>query len=148
MDNNNMNTQDTNANPYAAPQGYETQTADGQNGGQFSGGQYSGGPVPQNGYNTGQQPYQPAPYQPELEEPVSLMDYLGSLLLFTFVPCVGLIVCIIWAFSKDTKKSKANFCKAYLIIQLITIALTIIMVIAIFAMIGSMGYNGYYRGWY
>ncbi len=79
--------------------------------------------------------YQPqmAAYQPELEEPVSVGDWIGSLLLFSMVPCVGLIVCIVWAFSKDTKKSKANFCKAYLIIQLITIALVIILYAIIFA---------------
>lgn len=81
-----------------------------------------------NQYQPNQQPY--GVYQPEVEEPVSLGDWIGSLLLFNFVPCVGLIMCIIWAFSKNTKKSKANFCKAYLIIMLIGLALSIIMGVA------------------
>lgn len=78
--------------------------------------------------------YQPqmAGYQPELEEPVSIGDWVGSLLLFNLVPCVGLIMCIVWAFSKDTKKSKANFCKAYLIIALISILLVVLLYAVIF----------------
>lgn len=83
------------------------------------------------------QPQTPS-YQPELEEPVSLGDWIGSLLLFSFVPCVGLIICIVWAFSKNTKKSKANFCKAYLIVTLIGIVLSVIMVAVYVAMFASL----------
>ncbi len=84
-------------------------------------------------------------YQPELEEPVSLGDWIGSLLLFSLVPCVGLIVCIVWAFSKNTKKSKANFCKAYLIITLASVVLSIIMLIAFGGMFAAaMSSTGMY----
>lgn len=84
--------------------------------------------------------YQPQQtgYQPQLEEPVSIGDWVGSLLLFNLVPCVGLILCIVWAFSKNTKKSKANFCKAYLIIMLATIVLTLIISLVFGGMIASM----------
>lgn len=91
--------------------------------------------------------YQPQmnAYQPELEEPVSLGDWIGTLLLFNLVPCVGLIVCIVWAFSKDTKKSKANFCKAYLIIMLVSIVLSIIITVAFGGLIAAaVSSNGYY----
>lgn len=93
-----------------------------------------------------QQPVQPA-YQPELEEPVSMADWIGSLLLFNFVPCVGLIICIIWAFSKDTKKSKANFCKAYLIIYLIGLVIGII-VAAVIVSLTAGAFDYYNSHWY
>lgn len=72
-----------------------------------------------------------APYQPVGEEPVSLGDWIGTLLLFNLVPCVGLIICIVWAFSKDTKTSKKNFCRAYLIIY----AVTLVLIIALYAVL-------------
>lgn len=88
-----------------------------------------------NQYQPYQQPY--TPYQPELEEPISMGDWLGSLALFGFVPCVGLIVCIVWAFSKNTKKSKSNFCKAYLIMMLINLVWSLAGVAVVIAMIIS-----------
>lgn len=96
--------------------------------------------------------YQPQPqvqvnlYQPELEEPVSVGDWIGTLLLFSFVPCIGLILCIVWAFSKNTKKSKANFCKAYLIIMLISIVLSVIIGVIFGGMFATAmsSMSGYY----
>lgn len=104
-------------------------------------------------YQPNSNPYQPTNqyqpqmtgYQPQLEEPVSIGDWVGSLLLFSLVPCVGLILCIVWAFSKNTKKSKANFCKAYLIIMLITTVLTLIITFAFSGVLVSLiNYAMYY----
>ena len=120
MDNNNMNN-----SAYQQPQQYQQ---------------------PVNQFQTTNQ-YQPQmnTYQPELEEPVSIGDWVGSLLLFNLVPCVGLIVCIVWAFSKDTKKSKANFCKAYLIIMLISIVLSVVIGLIFGGMIAAaLSSGGYY----
>ena len=80
-----------------------------------------------------------APYQPQGEEPVSLGDWIGTLLLFNLVPCVGLIVCIVWAFSKDTKQSKKNFCRAYLIIYAISIVLVILLYVLLFGAMFASG---------
>lgn len=100
----------------------------------------------QNTYN--QQSYnQPAYTQPTQDETVSVLDWIGTVLLAA-VPCVGLIVYIIWAFSKDTKKSKSNFCKAQLIMMLIGVVLYIIMVIIMVAVVGisasDLGSSYYY----
>lgn len=97
---------------------------------------------PTNQYNPYQQPgYQ---YNQELEEPVSMGDWLGTLLLFSFVPCVGIILMFVWAFGSNTKKSKANFCKAYLIMVLINIGVAILIGVlfggAIAALLGSVSY--------
>jgi len=88
---------------------------------------------------TGQYQPQAPMYQPELEEPVSVGDWVGTMLLFSLVPCIGLIICIVWAFSKGTKKSKANFCKAYLIIYAISIVLVIVLYALIFGLAFAAG---------
>lgn len=75
-----------------------------------------------NGQNAGYQGY-----QPELEEPVKMSEWVLLQSLITFIPCVGLIMAIVWAFSKTEKKSKVNYCKAYLIIFLIQLVLGIVM---------------------
>ena len=86
----------------------------------------------QNNYyqsNVNQPIYQPNNNIPtNLEEPVSLLDWIGTILI-AIIPCAGIIVYIIWAFSKDTKKSKANYCKAMLIMMLVAIVLYIIAIV-------------------
>ena len=100
----------------------------------------------QNAYN--QQYYnQPSYTQPQKDETVSVLDWIGTMLLAA-VPCVGIIVYIVWAFSKDTKKSKSNFCKAQLLMMLIGIALYIVLVVIMVAVIGvsasDIGSSYYY----
>ena len=104
--------------------------------------QYEAQPVPQ----PAPQPAPQAPvYQPELEEAVSVGDWIGTLLLFSFVPCIGFILCLVWAFSKNTKKSKANFCKAYLIIMLISVVLSVVLGVVFGGVIAAAMANvGYY----
>ncbi len=72
-----------------------------------------------------------------LEEPVSMGEWALSLFL-TLLPCVGIIMMFIWAFGSSEKKSKSNFFKVQLIFTAIGIVLSVIIYIALFAMIGSM----------
>ena len=82
-----------------------------------------------NGYgqpfaNYNQPPFQGQNFSPaEMEEPVGVGEWTGLLAIATFVPCIGLILLLVWAFGGSDKKSKSNFCKAYLIIMLIKLAL-------------------------
>lgn len=82
-----------------------------------------------NGYgqpfaNYNQAPYQGPGYTPtEMEEPVGVGEWTGLLAIATFVPCIGIILMLVWAFGGTEKKSKSNFCKAFLIIWLIKLAL-------------------------
>ncbi|WMC93832.1 hypothetical protein [Kineothrix sp. MB12-C1] len=102
-------------------------------------GQPGGHPYEGQGYQYPQQ----GGYQPELEEPVSLGEWLIALLLITFVPCVNIVLMFVWAFSKKEKKSKSNFFKAQLIISGVMLVLYII--IALFAvMLFAMGEVPYY----
>lgn len=82
-----------------------------------------------NGYgqpyaNYSQPPFQgPGSIPTEMEEPVGVGEWTGLLAIASFVPCIGPILVLVWAFGGTEKKSKSNFCKAYLIIMLIRIAL-------------------------
>ncbi|MBN8481148.1 MAG: hypothetical protein J0L88_06100 [Xanthomonadales bacterium] len=53
---------------------------------------------------------------------MSLGDWLITLIVAS-IPIVGFIMLLVWAFSSSTNPNKANFCKAYLIIMVIAIAL-------------------------
>ena len=103
--------------------------------GQPTGNSQPGYGQPYPNYNQGS--YQGAAYTPvEKEDPVKMGEWMLLLGLTTFVPCVGWILALVWAFSKTEKKSKVNFCKAYMIIWLIQLALGMVFFIiygAIFA---------------
>lgn len=93
-----------------------------------------------------QQPYQQNVYQPEndLEEPVSFGDWMVTLLIILFVPCVNLIMLCVWAFGSNTKKSKANFAKAALVWTLIYVVVCIVMVVVFGAAFATMFNSGMY----
>lgn len=96
--------------------------------------------------NFQQQPYQQNVYQPEndLEEPVSFGDWMVTLLIILFVPCVNLIMLCVWAFGSNTKKSKANFAKAALVWTLIYVVVCIVMVVVFGAAFATMFNSGMY----
>ena len=73
---------------------------------------------------------------PPAVQPVSTAYYLWMMLLFA-IPVVGLIVCLVTAFSGDDT-SRKNFSRAVLIWILVAIVLSIIVAIAIAAVGGSI----------
>lgn len=80
--------------------------------------------------NYNQSPYQGPGLTPvEMEEPVGMGEWVGLLVLATFVPCIGIILMLVWAFGNTEKKSKANFCKAFLVVWLIKLAVYAILFI-------------------
>lgn len=83
--------------------------------------------------------------QDELEEPMSMGEWLISLLVM-MIPCVNIIMMFVWAFSSKEKKSKSNFFKAYLIffaiMMVFAIIMTVVMSAAVIGAMESMG--GYY----
>ena len=72
-----------------------------------------------NGY---QNPYYVQPPQTDMEEPISVGEWI-LMHLIMMVPCVGLIMVFVWAFSNSEKKSKSNYFKAKLIMFGIIFAL-------------------------
>lgn len=97
-----------------------------------------------NGYgqpyaNYNQPPFGAPNYKPaDMEEPVGVGEWTGLLAIATFIPCIGLILMLVWAFGGSDKRSKSNFCKAYLIITLIKLAVYILLFIIWGASAASM----------
>lgn len=58
-------------------------------------------------------------------KPVSVKEWVLTYFIMS-IPIVGFIMLFVWAFGKNTKKSKANFCKAMLLIMLVFIILAFI----------------------
>lgn len=89
--------------------------------------------------------YQYQQPQDDLEEPMSMGEWMISLLVM-LIPCANIVMMFVWAFSSKEKKSKSNFFKAYLIFFAISIVFVIIMMIvmgaAVASALDSMG--GYY----
>lgn len=79
----------------------------------------------------------------QLEAPMTLGDWLVTLLI-TAIPCVGLVMLFVWAFSSDVNTSKKNFCRARLIFSAIILVLVFIMYavlgVAIFSSLANYKY--------
>lgn len=88
--------------------------------------------------------YQYQPSQDNLEEPMSMGEWMISLLVM-FIPCVNIVMMFVWAFSSKEKKSKSNFFKAYLIFFAIAIVFAIIMTVVMSAaIVSAIDCGGYY----
>lgn len=60
--------------------------------------------------------------------PISLGEWIVTIIIGA-IPCIGLIVYIVWAFSNTINVSKKNYCRAYLIITAAMIVLYIILMV-------------------
>ena len=90
-----------------------------------------------NNQNNGQQYQQPQYQQPVYQqstEDTSVMS-TGQWMLTTFLlalPCVGLILAFVWGFGSGNM-NRRNFCRSWLIWQLISIVISILFIIIIVA---------------
>lgn len=102
--------------------------------GSYGGSQYQ---QPQSSIQS-QLQYQYQPAQDNLEEPMSMGEWMISMLVM-LIPCVNIVMMFVWAFSSTEKKSKSNFFKAYLIFFAIMMVFSIVMMIVMSAaMVGVM----------
>ena len=76
----------------------------------------------------------------DMDEVMSVKEWLITLLILC-VPLVNIIMMFVWGFGSSTKPTKANFCKAYLILTAIVIVLYVLllMVVGIGAAASSSG---------
>ena len=86
------------------------------------------------------QPVQHTP-QPAAES-MSVKDWFLTLLI-TYIPLVGLIMLLVWAFDSNTNLNKKNFAKASLLWLVVGIALAIIIFVlfmgAFLSLVGTSG---------
>ena len=81
--------------------------------------------LPPQNYGTQYNPYRP----------LSVGEYVLTLVL-GWIPIVGLILLIVWAFS-DENVHRRNFCRACLIVKVIVLILRVVCIVYLLAMIGS-----------
>jgi hypothetical protein len=146
MDNNNLYGQDNNPNLGQDNPNQPFQQDDGVQKGEptgydpMTGQPIYGQPQPQQQAYQQQQVYQQPVYQQaqsqpqamyvpqsELEEPVSIGDWMITILVMC-IPCVNIVMLFVWAFGSG-KKSKSNYFKAFLIWLLIWIAIAVVLAI-------------------
>lgn len=93
-------------------------------------------------YNVGNNEGYNANYDTGMDQsPMTMGDWLLTILIMTFIPCVGIILYFVWAFGKNGNINRRNYCRAYLIIMGIAIILAIIFIVIFgVATIGSYRY--------
>ena len=69
--------------------------------------------------------------------PLQTSDYL-ILHLLNMIPLVGRILMLVWAFSENVNLNRRNFCRAYLIMYAISIALSVVFIILYAVILGVM----------
>jgi heme/copper-type cytochrome/quinol oxidase subunit 2 len=73
---------------------------------------------------------------------MSVKDWFLTLLI-TYIPLVGLVMLIVWAFDSNTNLNKKNWAKASLLWMLVGIGIAIIVVVlfmgAFLSLLGSSG---------
>lgn len=97
----------------------------------YSYGQHSGENNSYTGYNyQNNQSSQFNQYQQPQQQwestPLSMGEWLLTILI-GMVPCVGLVIYCVWAFGSSGNLNRKNYCRAYLIIQAISIVLGAIL---------------------
>jgi uncharacterized membrane protein YqjE len=72
---------------------------------------------------------QQAPPMPQQDtSPMSMKDWFITLLI-SYIPLVGLIMLLIWAFDSTTNLNKKNWAKASLVWMLVGIGIAIILIV-------------------
>lgn len=95
-------------------------------------------------YNTGNTGNYNSYGQGEDTSPMSMGDWILTILA-AMIPCVGIILYFVWAFSKTTNVNRRNFCRAELIIMGIVFAIYLIFVVLFGTMIfGAVGSGTFY----
>lgn len=70
--------------------------------------------------------------------PMSMGEFLTIELVFSFIPCVGIIAYLIWAFGKSGNINRRNYCRARLIVTAISLVIQIIFVFIIISAFAGM----------
>ena len=72
------------------------------------------------------------------QKPLSMGEWILTILVM-MIPCVGLILYLIWAFGKTGNVNRRNYCRAYLIIYVVILAISIAFMAIFGAAVFSVG---------
>lgn len=78
------------------------------------------------------------PYAPA-EAPMTVGQWLGTILLTSCFGIVSIILLFVWGFSDTTPSAKKNYCRAMLILQAIAYVLCIIIVVIVASVLAANG---------
>lgn len=128
-----QNTQSSNYQ-YQNSQNHNYQYQDGQNNSQYQ---------DNLSYNTGSNMgYNQNSYQNMDTSPMSMGDWLLTILA-AMIPCAGLVLYLVWAFSNTGNVNRRNFCRAQLIVMAVVSVLYLIIAIVFGAALFSSGTSMY-----
>lgn len=68
--------------------------------------------------------------------PLKTSDYV-VMFLISAIPLIGLILMLVWSFSEGININRRNFCRAFLIVRVISVALTVLLVFCYAVLIGA-----------
>lgn len=102
------------------------------------------GTIPTSGSSTGNVQYNnnaqfnnnPTPVN---DAPMTLGQWVGTIILTTWFGLISLILCIVWGVSADTPINKKRYCQAMIIIQAIGIGVGILLSIILVATLAGIG---------
>lgn len=80
-----------------------------------------------------------ANYQPNVNtdyQPMTVGQWIGTIIFTSCFSFVSLIVTIIWAFAPTTPEPKRSFCKAWLVVMVIFSVLGIVFIVVLASVIG------------
>ncbi len=90
-------------------------------------------------YNVGNNTGYDHEYRAEEDNlPISLGEWILILLLMS-IPCVNIILCCVWGFGSQGNITKRNFCRAQLIFIGISILFSVILIVIMSVVIGTIG---------
>lgn len=64
------------------------------------------------------------------QTPMTMGDWVLTILAM-MLPCVGIILYLVWAFGKSGNVNRRNFCRAWLIIYAILMALSVLLIVVL-----------------
>lgn len=131
---NNYRYQNSQGNNYQYSQNSNYQYQDGQNNSQYQ---------DNLSYNIGSNMgYNQNSYQNMDTSPMSMGDWLLTILA-AMIPCAGLVLYLVWAFSSTGNVNRRNFCRAQLIVMAVVFVLYLIIAIVFGAAFLSSGTSMY-----
>lgn len=86
------------------------------------------------------------PYQTKDTSVVSTGEWVLTMILMC-IPCVNLILCLVWGFGSNVNENKKNFCRAQLIMIAIGVVFSIVLGVILVA-VGAATVSTFSQGYY